>query len=140
MYATIADMQLLFEPKELEEVTDTEGLGAINIDKLNRAIVDASAEIDAYLIKTHELPINPVPSQLNRLTCDIARYNIWAAKPEIPAAVKTKYDSAIKFLKSVAAGQAGFVDGGNVSAPNNDITIQANIKPRQFTRDSMRGY
>jgi phage gp36-like protein len=51
----------------------------------------------------YTLPLSPVPDVLEKLACDIARYQLLEnTEKEI---VKERYDNAIRFLKDVAAGK-----------------------------------
>ncbi|WP_290889384.1 DUF1320 domain-containing protein [Arenimonas sp.] len=104
-YATRQDMIDRFSEAELVQLTDK---GEIRADRivdavLERALADASAEIDGYLAGRYVLPLDPVPANLPLLCCDIARYRLQIN--EAGEAVKARYDGAVKFLSKVATGE-----------------------------------
>lgn len=104
-YATRAEMIDRFSEAELIQLTDK---GSVRADRivdavLNRALADASAEIDGYLAGRYTLPLAPVPANLPLLCCDIARYRL--QHNEASEAVKDRYAAAIRFLTKVATGE-----------------------------------
>ena len=104
-YATRQDMIDRFSEAELIQLTDK---GAVRADRivdavLDRALDDASAEIDGYLAGRYALPLSPVPANLPLLCCDIARYRLQHV--EAGEQVRARYDAAVKFLTKVATGE-----------------------------------
>lgn len=104
-YATRQDMIDRFSEAELVQLTDK---GEVRADAivdavLDKALADASAEIDGYLAGRYALPLDPVPANLPLLCCDIARYRLQIN--EANEQVKARYDAAIKFLTKVATGE-----------------------------------
>lgn len=140
MYATLSDMQSRFEATELVQVTDQVGNGEIDVAFVEKAISDACSEIDSYVGVKYQVPVSPVPEVLKRYACDIARYNIWGLKGEMPKVVQSRYDAAIKFLKSISSGTAKLEAQGIDAAPTNSATIEANFPTRMFSRASLRGF
>lgn len=102
-YATLADMNLLFGEAELISLTDPHA-ETPDAAKIDAAIEDASALADSFLREKYAMPLSGVPDILMRSVCDIARYQLHVN--EVPAHVKTRYDSRIDWLKKIAAGTA----------------------------------
>lgn len=104
-YATRQDMIDRFSEVELVQLTDRGNVRADRIVDavLNRALDDASAEIDGYLAGRYTLPLSPVPANLALICCDIARYRL--QHNEAAEAVRERYAAAIKFLTKVATGE-----------------------------------
>jgi len=121
-YCTADDMQTRFESWELIDLTNPGG-SAVDLAELNQAIVDAAAEIEAYLGGRYALPLNPVPKVLNRLACNMARYYLYDNKPT--EEVKNAYTEALSFLDKVAKGhiKLGIAADGN-EASSNEATSQ----------------
>mgnify|MGYP000331623688 CR=1 FL=1 len=91
-----------FSEDELVQLTDRDSLGVINDEVLNRAIEDASTEMDAYLSRFNYSADN-LPKSLKPLACDIARYRLYDEEPI--EHITTRYNNAIKFLKAVNKGE-----------------------------------
>ena len=91
-----------FSEDELIQLTDRDSLGVINDEVLNRAIEDASTEMDAYLSR-FDFSADNLPKSLKPLACNIARYYLYDEEPaEI---IAKRYEDAIKFLKAVNKGE-----------------------------------
>ena len=90
-----------FSEDELIQLTGRDGLGVINDEVLNRAIEDASTEMDAYLSRFNFTADN-LPKSLKPLACNIARYYLYDEAPT--EHVTKRYEDAVKFLKSVNKG------------------------------------
>jgi len=91
-----------FSEDELVQLTDRDSLGVINDDVLNRAIEDASTEMDAYLSRFN-YSADTLPKSLKPLACNIARYYLYDEAPT--EHVTNRYNNAIKFLKAVNKGE-----------------------------------
>jgi len=114
-YATASDMLRQFGQDEVLALTDPENTGAIDQGVLEGALIDASAEIDGYLAGRYKsLPLNPVPRNLVRLCCNMARYHLTGTNRLETEKIKDRYDAAIRYLEFVAAGKAtiGPPEGG----------------------------
>lgn len=71
---------------------------------VNDAIQDATEEINGHIGGRYPLPLPNVPSNLKRMTCDIARYRLYFQQPT--EEVRQRYEDAIAFLKRVADNKA----------------------------------
>ncbi|MCK4100821.1 gp436 family protein [Acinetobacter radioresistens] len=95
MYATEADMVKRFAD-DIEELKLMHADAAVSI---NEALQDAAEEINGYIGGRYPLPLPNVPSNLNRIACDIARYRLYYQQPT--EEVRNRYKDAIKFLERV---------------------------------------
>jgi len=95
MYATEADMVKRFA-NDIEELKLMHADAAVSI---NEALQDAAEEINGYIGGRYPLPLPNVPSNLNRMACDIARYRLYYQQPT--EEVRNRYKDAIKFLERV---------------------------------------
>lgn len=111
---------------------------------IRAAIADADAEIDGYLAKRYRVPVTPAPRILNKLSKDIAVYNLYS-RTGIDESSEEKnylnrYRAAIDFLKLVAGGKASIGAGGEAdpsSAAAEGFTARSS--DRLFTRNSLKG-
>lgn len=110
---------------------------------IDEAIADADGEIDGYLAKRYAVPMDPAPKILNKLSKDIAVYNLFSrmgiqegSNEEI---FLTRYNAAVKFLTLVADGRVSIgTDASDpASAAATGFSVRSN--PRLFSREQMRG-
>lgn len=105
MYATEADLEKRFGKRQLDELKTMhieymdDGETPKPIDAVNVALQDATEEINGYIGGRYSLPLPNVPSNLNRIACDIARYRLYFEQPT--EHVTKLYDDAIAFLRRV---------------------------------------
>ena len=102
-YCTPQDLIDRFGEDELTQLTDRDALGTLDHAVIERAIDDATAEIDSYLGGRYQLPLNPVPRILTTYAADIARYRLY--DEAAPDQVQRRYDDAQKFLRAAAKGE-----------------------------------
>lgn len=137
-YATQADMVERFGEDELIELTDRARAGAIDATVLDRALADATAEIDGYLAARYQLPLTTTPLVLVRVCADLARYHLH--DDQVPEAVKVRYQAAVDLLRRVSTGHVslGVSDTGDVPTANDGAEIVSG--GRVWGRDNSRGY
>lgn len=105
MYATETDLKKRFGARQIDELKSmhvqdvAEGEEPKPVDAVQIALQDSSEEIDGYIGGRYSLPLANVPSNLNRIACDIARYRLYFEQPT--EHVTKLYDDAIAFLKRV---------------------------------------
>ncbi len=127
-----------------DEFRDEEERKAMAGPIIDEAIADADGEIDGYLAKRYAVPMDPAPKILNKLSKDIAVYNLFSRmgiqEGSDEAIFLTRYNAAIKFLTLVAEGKVSIgadADGDPASAAAIGFTVKSN--PRLFSREQMRG-
>lgn len=104
MYATRQDMIDRYGTPRLVQLTDVNSplTGAIVDAVLETKLVDASAEIDGYLVGRYALPLATVPAILRTICCDLALVRLMGdnAGDNERADVKRHMD----YLRGVAKG------------------------------------
>ncbi|MDD5249645.1 MAG: DUF1320 family protein [Rhodocyclaceae bacterium] len=137
-YIAAQDMIDRFGETELIQLTDHANAGVIDSTVLQRAIDDASSEIDGYLASVYTLPLPTVPPSVIRMTVDMARYYLFGDR--VTQAVADRYKGAITFLRGVADGKVslGIDSAGQPEPVTGGAQIQASS--RVFTRDSLADY
>lgn len=136
-YCTETDILKQISEEDLIGLTDDTGFGQVDEAVVEEKIQDADSEIDSYCKKKYEVPFDPVPDIVNKLSVDIALYNLYSRRQNLLNEVVTKrYDDAIKFLKDVARGLAEITDVPPPATDSDQVgKFQAN--DRIFTRESM---
>ncbi|WP_417345704.1 gp436 family protein [Ferrimonas sp.] len=125
-YATVAQMQARFDADELEQLTDRDGsAGAIVEPVLQGALEDACADIDLYLVTRYQLPLAQVPTVLERVCCDIARYRLYDTR--VTDQVRDRYLDAVRLLDALAKGNValGLADGSEPAGDEASIEVQS---------------
>ena len=100
MYATEENLVARFG----QEVDQLKLMHASTSTAVEDALQDATEEINGYIGGRYALPLPNVPSNLERMACDIARYRLYFQQPTDE--VRQRYDDAISFLKLVANNKA----------------------------------
>lgn len=137
-YAVQADLVGRFSEQEIIQLTDRQGLGVIDVDVLQQALLDADAEIDGYIGSRVTLPLTTVPRILVGYACDIARYKLYA--DDATEQVRLRYQDAIKFLALVGQGKLSLgVDTANEPVATSG-GVQSSAPDRVFNADSLAGF
>jgi phage gp36-like protein len=144
-YATQVDIETLYGQAALV-VADHDRDGVPDADAITRALLSASAEIDAHLSVRYDLPLHEVPAFLTQLCVDVALYRLAASGDVLTAEARTRYEDALGHLKRIAEGKARLVFTTPIPEPEPDPTgaspgpqpIVQGGPPKVFTRDLMR--
>jgi phage gp36-like protein len=139
-YATKQDMIDRFKELELIQLTNevVEPETVIDDTVLDRALADADAEIDLYLVGRYSLPLASVPAMLKNLACDIARYKLYDDRTTDQ--VTKRYDDGVKLLRLVSKGEVSLGPTGATPAPREigGPTVQGN--DRVFSAATLKDY
>lgn len=140
-YATQSDMVVRFGEAEMIQLTDrSPAATAIDAIVLQRALIDASAEIDAHLMARYRLPLASLPRLLVNAACDIARYRLYDDR--CPEHVQKRYDNAMKLLQQISAGklQLGVDDDQQQATPTGGLAKVVSGGARAFSRGLLDDY
>jgi len=117
-YATPAHLKERFKDTELVDLTNANDPTATVVDDtvLQIALEDAAAEIDAILTRRYTTPLSNPPAVLIKISCDIARYNLYSGQST--EEVETRYKNASKLLKQIADGVIDLgINSGTTDSP-----------------------
>jgi len=136
MYCAVADIIGIIGETTLTQLTDDLGVGGIDEQVVAKAIIAASATIDAYC----QGPISPVHPMIPGICVDLAVYNLYSRSDlALPEIRKDRYNNAISFLNKVAAGKISLGVKEPAPAGSND-SVESSSGPRIFDRNTMKGY
>ena len=76
-------------------------------DAFERAIEQASAEIDTHLSARYQTPIEGQPTALATPCASIAVYNLAIRHTALTTTIEERYKHAVKLLERIADGKAG---------------------------------
>ncbi|MCC5911326.1 MAG: DUF1320 domain-containing protein [Clostridiaceae bacterium] len=140
MYCTVEDLLKQVSRDMLIMLTDDEGDGEIQEGNAQKAIADASNEINAYCQTRYTTPFNPVPGILNKVAVDIALYNLFSRRgfdeDSADVSIVHRYKNAVKILEGISKGTVTL--GQPTPTPEREIKVKSNRKI--FSRDKMRGF
>lgn len=110
MYCSIDDIRKNIPDVSLIELTDDNGTGQIENSIVSEAIAYADSTIDGYLRGRYNLPLNPVPKIIQKISIDIAIYHIYSRRFELemPEGMQKRYENAIKLLENIQKGVIAF--------------------------------
>lgn len=139
-YCTQANILERIEAAALIQLTDEDGAGVVDTDKVAAAIADADATIDAYCQGRYTIPLSPVPAKITQISVDIAVYNLYSRSDMgMPDIRSERNKEAIRFLEKVAEGKITL--GADTPAPaNTENAVDIDYNDRIFTRDKMSGF
>ncbi|MCL1048462.1 DUF1320 family protein [Shewanella abyssi] len=141
MYASTDNMLSRFGEQDLILLTERVDSvpGEINLALLSQALIDASAEIDGYIVGRYTLPLVTVPTVLERNCCDIGRYFLYGDRA--PEQVEKRYQAVVKFLTSVSKGDISLgLDGSGESVEQSELTVMIESAGSVFGRRSSKGF
>ena len=142
-YATQDDLLRLASRERLIELTDRGDppVGDIDSSRIDWALQQADALIDARLGVRYALPLDPVPPVLTRLAAIIAYHDLHIE--DVPEKVADDYGRALAWLERVAAGDAPLPGGGSGDASEpagREGGVRATGPDRVFDRSSLKGF
>ena len=138
LFADIAAMQERFKERDLVQLTDEAGTGAIDSSMVERALTSADALITGYIAARYQDTATFAGQAiLTDVACDYAFSLLWQS--DAPDWVMAKRKAAIDALKDIASGKIKLDAGIDTAAPRADQIIVSGPE-RRFSRDSMGGF
>ena len=138
-YCTEDDIKLALEEAILVELTDDEGTGVIESDRVTRAIADADELIDAYAGMVYSLPFSSTPNLIRKYSVDISIYNLYSRRGDsVPENRKDRFDKAMDFLEKLSEGKVKLdaTDPALASGAGVDVTTDRDDRVFSMGRDS----
>ena len=117
-YSTIDEIKKRISSQLLLQITtESKSETVINEVIVETAILDADTLIDSYLERRYNVPVDPVPARLLKLSCDIAIYNIYTFKydTQVPEEIRKRYDEAVGYLEKIQQGDIFIKDAESLS-------------------------
>ncbi|QUO43451.1 DUF1320 domain-containing protein [Brevibacillus composti] len=141
MYCTIDDLLTQIDKSKLIELTndradpavDENGQEIIHEGNAKSAIDAATAVVNTYVAMRYPVPLSPVPPIVNKLTVDIAIYNLFTRhyNDEDNVFVR-RYRDAIRLLEKIAADE--------VKLSANESSIRMHSRRKVYGESFQRMY
>lgn len=142
-YATLKNAKDLYGETYVLTSVDRDADGEPDWQAFTKALNQASSEMDSYLGARYDVPVDPIPSVVNRYCIDIAIFLCSADASTGTDSKRQRYEDAIKWLTNVAKGVVTLgletedePDGEN---PIPQLDVDTDAGSRLFTRTKMRG-
>ena len=138
MYATQQDIIDRYGEETLLIVADADLDDEIDAGKVQRALQDASDEIDSHIGKRYALPLEQTPRILVRLAVDIALYRL-SPQDGHTEEKRKRYEDAVKVLKNIATGDISLgldADTSEGASPTG-MEVEVDSQDRLFNRGTM---
>jgi len=141
-YASTSDFALAFGTAEAIEITNLDDPVASTVDnaKLQRALDDATSEINSYILAaSYDLPLASVPIVLREKCNDIARYRLdkWRNRED----VRRRYEDALLWLQNLAKGLASLGPDSTGKPVENSVDSPIYYsREKVYTDETMQGY
>ena len=105
MYCTLEDLKNTIPEIMLVHASNDEGTGTVNEGRINEAIAQADAEIDAYCRKQYTVPFSTVPAMIKTISIAIVIYRLYCRKVEAISETRaTQYKNALRQLHDIVDG------------------------------------
>ena len=135
MYVEVSGLIARFGEQELIQLTDRASTGVIVTSVAERAIADATAEIDGYLrAGGYTVPLSPAPELLERIAADIARFHLY--DDQATEEVRKRYEDQVALLRRIASGDVRLGVGEGDGAGSAEVAASERV----FTRDGLRDF
>ena len=133
MYITVQNLISSMSKQTLIQLSnDDTSAKEIDVTIVDIAIVGAGELVDGYLHGRYTLPLSPVPTIINAICIDLARYSLYSRRPEsgLPDTVITNYKNSIKLLESIQTGKLhlGVKGMPDLQPESGEIKVQSSSK------------
>lgn len=139
-YVTLAQLIERYGEPALIAVTDRGefATGVVNEAAIDRAIADADALIDGYLVRKYALPLAEAQPLLVKVAGSLVFYDLHTFQPDEKIVNDQKL--AIATLRDIASGAVALTVAG--LEPQNNAGSGARItdRDRLLTQDNMKGF
>ncbi len=111
MYTTNADIEKRLGTALYVQLTDDEGTGSADEERVTEARLAAEGTVDSRLGRRYAVPVDTsqdvaLAALLKSVAVDLVEYRLHARRPPVPADIERKHQAAIEWLVQVAAGLA----------------------------------
>ncbi|MBN1344513.1 MAG: DUF1320 domain-containing protein [Phycisphaerae bacterium] len=109
-YVTNADIEARLGSRAYVELTDDDGTGTADLEKVDEARLGAEGEVDSYLARQYAVPVDVTVDEtlaglLKSVTLDLVVFRLHCRRPPVPEDVLDCRDAAIAWLGRVAEGE-----------------------------------
>lgn len=138
-FATIAQLKAVIPVRDLELLTDFEGIDLPSDTRLEQALDDASAEISGYVGKLIA-GLADVPHVLTVICRDLAMHRLYINLGHETNPYEGLRKTHLVWLASVKKGDVSLGDDDGTVIESSPGVAMTDGPEREFTRASLKGY
>ncbi|HDH51223.1 MAG TPA: DUF1320 domain-containing protein [Nitrospirae bacterium] len=141
-YCTLTEIKDRIPEENLIQLTDDDNRGIVDQGKVDAAILDADEVIDGYLRGRYTLPLSPVPALLNKISIDIAVFNLYSRKLEFEMAevIKDRHKNALKLLTQIQSGTVTLGTASGETPEPGQYKTNKTSDDKTFDKDTLDKY
>jgi phage gp36-like protein len=131
---------------KLIQHTDDEGLNAVNVAVVNKAIAYAQGIFESHVRTRYTLPV-PITEMVKGVCVDLAVFKLRMRRPvegDAYDAAKLAHDNAIKLLEKIGTGKAALdvpaAEETKTSPRSADEVLSGPSRPSPFSDDKLRNF
>ena len=142
-YVSTDDVQERLGDQLYIELTDDQGSGSADLDKVNEAIDGAEGEVNSYLGRRYAVPVSlsgqsMIEEVLKSFVLDLVEHRLHSRRPPVPEDVRRKRSQALTWLQRVAEGEIVLPTATTVPGSTGvGLPGRASGAPRELTRDEL---
>jgi phage gp36-like protein len=134
-YASAADLTSRFG-EAIQQMVSQDPMAST---KVQVALEDAAAEVDSYLEGRFQLPLQPVPRTILRVSCDIACYRLLSLLPNMEVEdARHRYEDAVRTLQAIRDARLDLGLPQSSVPASIPMPVLVSSSPRLFSRDTLR--
>ncbi|MDO8932579.1 MAG: DUF1320 domain-containing protein [Rhodocyclaceae bacterium] len=133
---TYADRTALEDRYGAAEIEQRESM--LTVGAVDRALADADALINGYAAGRYVVPLSPVPSNVPRLACAVARYYLLGDSNTDQS--RQDFEDAVSWLKDVGVGRVTLTTAAPTPTPATGGTPVTRTGSKQFGNGGLKAY
>ncbi len=135
-YCAMEDITLRIPASFVSSLANDAGGDEPDMATVDRAIADADSLINAHVRSRYEVPFDPAPELIKRISVDLSVYYLYQRKydSEMPEPVRFRYTDAMRLLASISTGTVHIED-----LPNGQQAVPTVSKSNKRAEDRMFG-
>jgi len=140
VYCSQSDLETRYSSKMLLDLTDraVPRSGEVDAAVVTRAITDAGAEIDGYLMVRYQLPLASTPAFVNDLAMRLAIYKLHAQI--VPDKIRDDYNLALRSLRDISNGVMKLDLAGVEPAASTGSEVLVSSPATRLSHDNLKSF
>jgi phage gp36-like protein len=148
-YITESDIARRLGQDKLIELTDNEGSGEVDHDRVGEAIAYAEGTLNSFLRLRYAIPVTTT-QEIKARCLDLAIFDLYKDRATLDEGIykvrKDQHDAAISWAKSVGKGEAALdvatAEETKLSpaSPDKVLSGSSESHPARFTKDNLKGW
>lgn len=142
-YCTLEDIKKAIPEANIIQLTDDEGLGVVNQERVDEAIAYAEELIDGYLRGRYTVPLSPVPELIKRLSVDMAVFHLYSRRFELvmPESMLQRRKEIIRLLEHIQKGNVSLgIESLDTGPGQGYYKTNKTAEDRMFSKNCLKAF